>query len=204
MPIEFFIVSFVLTIIPGTGVLYAVSCGLAHGARGALWGAVSGALGVVPHIFAVGLGLSAILHTGSLLFEIIRYAGAAYLIYLAYKAWSSARIALTHNDTMPAKSSGIVIRGVLINLLNPKLTIFFFSFFPQFLTADATNPVAEITTMGTILIGQTFIVFLVYGTAAAHVRSHLQNNGAMLARCNRGLAIVFAALGARILAGATE
>ncbi len=204
MSAEFFFISLLLAMTPGTGVLYAVSCGLVHGARGAFWSAVAGALGVFPHILVAGLGLSAFLQAGSLIFETVRIAGALYLIYLAYKTWASAAEAIPGADTASMTRLGIVFRGVLINLLNPKLTLFFLAFLPQFLTPGEVAPVAEIATLGAVLVGQTFFVFLVYGITAYLLRARLQRSGTVLTRCNQGIACLFVALGARILVGVAE
>ncbi|MCP5086763.1 MAG: LysE family translocator [Rhodobacteraceae bacterium] len=201
---EFFLIALVLAMIPGTGVLFAVSCGLSHGIRGAVWGAVAGALGVVPHIVAVGLGISAILHAGSTLFEIIRIAGAAYLVYLAFRTWQTARVSLPNTAKVPLGAGQVVIRGVLINLLNPKLTLFFLAFLPQFLTPDTPGFATEVAMMGGVLVAQTFCVFLVYGLGASWMRSRLLGNPGWLVRCNQGVAALFAGLGASILVGVSR
>ncbi|MCP5076388.1 MAG: LysE family translocator [Rhodobacteraceae bacterium] len=201
---EFFLVALVLAMIPGTGVLFAVSCGLSHGIRGAVWGAVAGALGVVPHIVAVGLGISAILHAGSTVFEIIRIAGAVYLVYLAIKTWQSARVSLPEADKTPVGAGQIITRGVLINLLNPKLTLFFLAFLPQFLTPDTPGFATDVAMMGGVLVAQTFCVFLAYGLGASWMRRRLLGNPGWLVRCNQGVAALFAGLGASILASSNR
>ena len=201
MSLEFLAVSLLLAIIPGTGVLFAISCGLSQGRRGAFWGAVAGAAGVIPHLAAAGLGLSALLMANPMVYDALRVLGALYLIYLGVQAWRKRRAAL---GTAPVtvKGARIVLQGALINLLNPKLTLFFVAFLPQFVSPVAANPQGVIVAMGLVLVAQTFLVFLVYGLLAARLNLRLQRNPRISQFCNGCVAILFAGLGIRVLVGA--
>jgi threonine/homoserine/homoserine lactone efflux protein len=199
MSIEFLIVSLALAIVPGTGVVFAISCVLSQGREGAIWGAVAGAVGVVPHLIAAGLGLSALLTAHPKLYTALRVAGGLYLLYLAAQAWKARRTAL---DAKPVTARGarIVLLGALINLLNPKLTLFFVAFLPQFVPPTAANPQGLMMAMGLVLVAETFAVFLVYGMVAAQLNRQLQRHARISKFCNECVAVMFAGLGLRVLA----
>lgn len=200
MSVEFLIVSMVLAIIPGTGVIFALSCGLTHGRMGAFWGAVAGAVGVVPHLAAAALGLSALLTANPGLYLGLRIAGALYLLYLAYHVWAGRHDALRAQD-VSGSGPRIVMQGAMINLLNPKLTLFFVAFLPQFVSPDATRPGVELMAMGMVLVAQTFVVFLAYGFLAAQLNAQLRRRPRISRLCNEAVAVAFAGLGLRVLAG---
>lgn len=204
MTLEFFFASLILAVIPGTGVLFAISCGLGQGRRGAFWGAVAGALGVVPHILAVGLGLAVVLQTSDVAFEALRVLGAFYLLYLAYKTFRSARAGLDQTTALHLSARHIVLRGVMINLLNPKLTLFFFAFIPQFMTHAMSSAAQEVVFMGSILVGQTFVVFLIYGLFASWMRARLVASPQYLTRSNYAIAALFGGVGTRLLIGSAS
>ena len=201
MSLEFLFVSLLLAIIPGTGVLFAISCGLSQGRRGAFWGAVAGAVGVIPHLAAAGLGLSALLMANPVVFDTLRILGALYLIFLGVQAWRHRRATL---GTAPVTVRGarIVLQGALINLLNPKLTLFFVAFLPQFVPPGTANPQMIIFAMGLVLVAQTFLVFLVYGLLSARLNQRLQRSPRISQFCNECVAVLFAGLGIRVLVGA--
>jgi len=201
MSVEFLVVSLLLAMIPGSGVIFAISCGLTHGRAGAIWGAVAGAVGVLPHLIAAGLGLSALLTANPALYATLRIAGALYLLYLAYRAWRNRRAAI---DAQQVAAAGprIVLQGALINLLNPKLTLFFVAFLPQFVSPQAANPEAEMALMGLLLVAETLVVFLLYGLLAAQLNGRLRRHPRIGQRCNECVALLFAGLGLRVLMAA--
>ncbi|MCU0830347.1 MAG: LysE family translocator [Rhizobiaceae bacterium] len=137
MSVEFFLVSLILAIVPGTGVVFTLACASTQGMRGAVWGAAPGAVGVIPHLLAAGLGLSALLIAHPIMYDGLRIPGGAYLLWLAVQAWRHLHATL-EVGSVSARGMQIVAQGALINLLNPKLTLFFVSFLPQFV--PATNP----------------------------------------------------------------
>ena len=198
---EFLFVSFALALIPGTGVLFAISCGLSQGRIGALWGAVAGAVGVIPHLTAAGVGLSALLVANPQVYNGLRIAGGLYLLYLALRAWQ-ARRKLPEARPVTASGARIVMQGALINLLNPKLTLFFVAFLPQFIPAGTANPKGLVIAMGGVLVAQTFVVFLGYGLLAAGLQGQLRGKPLIVQFCNECVAVLFAGLGLRVLVGA--
>jgi threonine/homoserine/homoserine lactone efflux protein len=200
MSVEFFLLSLVLAIVPGTGVLFTLACAMAQGMRGAVWGAVAGAVGVIPHLVAAGLGLAALLVAHPALYDGLRLLGGAYLLWLAVQAWRH-RHAMPEPDAITATGAGIVVRGALINLLNPKLTLFFVSFLPQFVPATDPAPLQTMATLGLVLVAQTFAVFLAYGAAAAQAGSLLRSRPRIMVLLQTGVATLFAGLGLRVLLG---
>lgn len=198
MSVEFFVISLLLALVPGAGVVFALSCALSQGRRGAFWGAVAGAVGVIPHLLAAALGLSALLSAWPPLQETLRLAGGAYLLWLGLQAWLQRHLPVRTAQVREAGGQ-IVLRGALINLLNPKLTLFFLSFLPQFVPASDPQPVVTLGLMALVLVAQTFVVFLAYGLAAARAAGLVQRQPRLMTLCQSGLAALFAALGLRVL-----
>jgi threonine/homoserine/homoserine lactone efflux protein len=197
---EFFLVSLILAIIPGTGVVFTLACAMSQGMRGAIWGAVAGAVGVVPHLVAAGIGLSALLVAHPLLYDGLRLVGGAYLLWLAVQAWVQ-RSAAIEVGSVSASGLRIVTQGALINLLNPKLTLFFVAFLPQFVPANDPAPALTLGLMGLVVVGQTFVVFLAYGAAAARAGNLLRRQPKIMTVFQTGLAALFAGLGLRVIVG---
>jgi threonine/homoserine/homoserine lactone efflux protein len=198
MSLAFLLTSFLVVVSPGTGVLYTLATGLARGGRASLWAAFGCTLGIVPHMAAAMLGLAALLHTSALAFEVMKYLGVAYLLYMA---WSTLRErgALSIEPEGRARSARqVVVTAVLLNLLNPKLSIYFLAFLPQFVAADEAAPLARMLELGGVFMLMTFVVFVGYGLCAALVRDHVLARPAVLAWLRRGFAGAFAALGARL------
>nr|WP_245398758.1 LysE family translocator [Oceaniglobus trochenteri] len=185
---------------PGTGVVYTLAIALGQGRASALWAAFGCTLGILPHLAAATLGLAAILHTSALLFAVVKWAGVAYLLYLAWQSLrSGGAMAITATRT---RHDGIAIarRGALINILNPKLSIFFLALLPPFLSGNPASATGEMALLGAVFMGMTFAVFALYGVFAAAARNRVLGSATIMAWLNRGFAAVFAALGARLAA----
>ena len=182
---------------PGTGVLYTLAAGLARGARASLVAAVGCTLGVVPHMLAAITGLAALLHTSALAFQVLKYLGVAYLVFMA---WSTIRDKSTPQveDAAPLPAGKVILSGVLINLLNPKLTLFFFAFLPQFVSTS--EPHASLTMLGlsAVFMLVTFAVFAVYGVFAAGVRNHVISRPRVVTWMRRIFGGAFLALAGRL------
>lgn len=195
---EFLLTSLVIVASPGTGVLITLTAGLTRGRRAAIVAAFGGTLGIIPHMIAAITGLAAILHASALAFEVIRYAGVAYLLYMA---WQTLREngALAIDDTPSARTDFEVIRSaILVNILNPKLSIFFFAFLPQFVGAEAGTPVLEMLELSLVFMAMTFVVFVIYGIFAAAVRSHVVSRPSVLTVMRRTFAAAFVGLGIKL------
>lgn len=198
LSLQFLLTAFVVVVAPGTGVIYTLALGLGQGRRAALWAAVGCTVGIVPHLAAATLGLAAILHTSALLFNVVKFAGVAYLLYLA---WGSLRSdgALAINSEKRADAGWrIARRGALINILNPKLSIFFLALMPPFLSGDPATATAEMTGMGLVFMAMTFGVFVLYGTFAAAARQWVLGSETVMRWMSRSFAAIFAALAGRL------
>jgi threonine/homoserine/homoserine lactone efflux protein len=198
MTIEFLVTSLIVIVSPGTGVLYTLAAGLSRGARASVVAAFGCTLGIVPHMAAAILGLAALLHTSALAFQTFKWLGVAYLLYMAYAAWRE-RGALRVEQAIGARSAlKVTIEGILINILNPKLSIFFFAFLPQFVSGDEAHPLAHMALLSALFMALTFVVFVGYGLFAAAIREHVISRPRVLLWMRRTFAAAFVALGARL------
>ncbi len=193
--IDFLITAFIVVLIPGTGAVFTVSNGFIRGKRASLWAALGCTLGIVPHLLATILGLAAIMHTSALAFSVLKYAGVAYLFYLAYATWQD-RAGFSF-DQAPSETSAwqLVIKAILLNLLNPKLTIFFLAFLPQFVSPSAASPLAQMLMLSGIFMLMTFIVFAAYGLLAHALCSLVMNSQRVQDGMRMSFAGAFAGLG---------
>jgi len=196
--LEFLITSFIVVVSPGTGVLYTLAAGLSRGARASVVAAFGCTIGIVPHMAAAIMGLAALLHTSALAFQVFKYLGVAYLLYMA---WSTLRErgALRVEKEAGARSAvQVTVTGILINILNPKLSIFFLAFLPQFVSAGEANPLSRMLALSAVFMLMTFVVFVGYGLFAASIRDHVISRPRVLTWMRRSFAGAFAALGAKL------
>lgn len=195
---EFLLTSFLIVASPGTGALYTIAAGLSRGPRGGLLAAFASTLGIVPHMLAAITGLAALLHTSAYLYEALRFGGVAYLLWMAWQMLRDAGpLRLAATDTMPSATQ-VMVAAVAMNLLNPKLSIFFLAFLPQFIDAKGAQPVADMLWLSLVFMAMTFAVFAVYGLMAAHFRSAIMTRPAVLTAMRRLFAAGFAAIGLRL------
>ena len=197
MSTEFWLTTLVVVATPGTGVLYTLAAGLARGARASVVAAFGCTLGVVPHMVAAITGLAALLHTSAMAFQVLKYLGVAYLVYMA---WSTIRnksaLAVEEAPSVPARQ--VIVSGVLLNLLNPKLTLFFFAFLPQFVSTAEAHASLKMLGLSAVFMLVTFAVFAVYGVFAAAVRSHVISRPAVVTWMRRVFGAAFLALAGRL------
>lgn len=193
--LDFLITSLIVVLIPGTGAVFTVSTGLMRGKRASAWAAFGCTLGIVPHLLATILGLAAIMHTSAVAFSILKYAGVLYLFYLAYATWKD-RSSFSF-DSAPKETNAfqLVVRAILLNLLNPKLTIFFLAFLPQFVSPNSASPLGHMLLLSGIFMLMTFIVFLGYGLLAHSFRTLVVSSKRVQDWMRRGFAAAFAGLG---------
>ncbi len=196
---EFLLASLIVVLIPGTGVVYTIGMALAHGRRTGLIASVGCTLGIVPHLLAAVLGLSALLNASAVAFQTLKYAGVAYLLYMAVQMWrEAAPLDVSASAAPPASAARIVWRGILLNLLNPKLTAFFFAFLPQFVPADAAAPTAVTLALAGVFMAMTLAVFVVYAWGAAAARGWFARRRQAAVVMQRGFAVAIAGLAARL------
>lgn len=194
---EFLLTSLIVVASPGTGAIYTVAAGLSQGARASAIAAFACTLGIVPHMAAAITGLAALQHQSALAFELIKYAGVAYLLWMAWMTLQEHG-PLQVEGAAPRPVRAVLIEGVVINLLNPKLSIFFFAFLPQFVATDDPAPLFSMTSLSLVFMAMTFSVFALYGLFAARMRDRVLSRPAVLAWLRRGFAAAFVALGARL------
>ncbi len=198
MSIEFLVTTFIIVATPGTGVIYTLAAGLARGARASVVAAVGCTLGIVPHMVAAITGLAALLHTSALAFQTLKYLGVAYLLYMAWATWREKGALAVDEEAAPRPASKVILSGILVNILNPKLTIFFFAFLPQFVSADEPRALPRMLELSAVFMLLTFVVFGAYGIFAASVRNQVVSRPRVMTWLRRVFAGSFVALGARL------
>jgi threonine/homoserine/homoserine lactone efflux protein len=196
--IEFLLTSLIVVASPGTGVLYTLAAGLSRGAKASVVAAFACTLGILPHMAAAITGLAALLHTSAVAFQVLKYLGVAYLIYMAWSTLKEHGALSVEKESAPRSARQVIVSGILINILNPKLSIFFFAFLPQFVTASEPQPLARMLELSAVFMLLTFVVFVCYGVFAASVRSHVISRPRVLAWMRRTFAAAFVALGAKL------
>jgi len=198
MTLSFLLTSLIVVASPGTGVLYTLAVALTRGARPSVAAAFGCTLGIVPQMLAAMLGLAAVLHTSALAFAALKWCGVAYLLYMAWQALrETGALSIDPRPEADAHSSSsrsVIVTAILINILNPKLLIFFLSFLPQFIAADEPSPLARMLELSGVFMAMTFVVFAVYGLFAAAVRDRVITRPKVMTWLRRS----FAALGARL------
>lgn len=198
--LEFFITSLIVVLIPGTGVIFTVSTGIIQGRKASVFAALGCTAGIVPHLLATVLGLAAVLHTSAVAFQALKFAGVAYLFYIAYSTWRD-KAAFAIDSNSPAGSAlALMTRAFLLNILNPKLTIFFLAFLPQFVEPAAASPLAQLMLLSGVFMAMTFAVFVVYGYLAHSFRKAVIESPRVQAWLRRGFAAAFVGLGVNLAA----
>src|ERR1700738_2766768 len=194
MSIDFLVTTLIVVVSPGTGVLFTLATGLSLGSRASVVAAFGCTLGIVPHMAAAIMGLAALLHTSALAFQTLKYLGVAYLLYMPWSALKE-HAALRVEAAVDRRSSRqVIVSAILINILNPKLSIFFFAFLPQFVTADEAHPLSRMLELSSVFMLLTFVVFVGYGLFAAAIRNHVISRPRILTWMRRAFAGAFVAL----------
>ncbi len=200
MTLEYLVTTLIIVASPGTGVLFTLAAGLSRGARASIVAAFGCTLGILPHIAAAILGLAALLHTSAIAFQIFKYLGVAYLLYMAWNTLQEHGALRVEQETRARNFWQIVIEAILINILNPKLSIFFLAFLPQFVRAGETQPLLRMSELSIIFMLMTLVVFAGYGLFAASIRDHVIARPRVLTWMRRTFAGAFVALGFRLAA----
>jgi len=198
MSLAFFLTSLLVVASPGTGVLLTLAAGLSHGARCAVVSAMGCTLGILPHMLLAISGLAAVLHASHGAFQLLKVAGVGYLLYLAWATWRE-RGGMAITSITPARSDLQVIRhAMLVNMLNPKLWVFFVAFLPQFVHPEESNAAGAMLQLSAAFMAIMFCVFGLYGVFAASARDHIVSRQAVLSWMRRGFAAAFVGLGAKL------
>ena len=198
MSLDFLLTSLIVVVSPGIGVLYTLATGLSRGSRASIVAAFGCTLGIVPHMAAAIMGLAALLHTSAIAFQTLKYLGVAYLLYMAWLTLKEHGALKIETEVSAKSAAQVIVHAILINILNPKLSIFFFAFLPQFVSVDDAQPLARMLELSGVFMLMTFVVFVGYGLFAAAIRSHVISRPAVLAWMRRAFAGAFVALGAKL------
>ena len=198
MTVEFLLTSLIIVATPGTGVLYTVAAGLTRGARASIVAAVGCTLGIIPHMAAAITGLAALLHTSAVAFGVLKYLGVAYLLYLAWSTLKDKGALAVEEEDAPKSARKMITTGILINILNPKLTAFFFAFLPLFVNSGDPQSLLRMLQLSAVFMLLTFVIFGAYGVFAAAVREQVLTRPRVLAWMRRVFAGSFVALSAKL------
>lgn len=198
MSLDFLITTLIVVVSPGTGVLFTLAAGLSRGTKASIIAAFGCTLGIIPHMAAAITGLAALLHTSALAFQTLKYVGVAYLIWMAWQTLKETGALRVETEVAPRSARRTIVQAVLINVLNPKLSIFFFAFLPQFVAPGEPQPLARMLEMSGVFMGLTFAVFAFYGIFAAALRAHVISRPRVMAWMRRTFAAAFVGLGAKL------
>ena len=198
MSLDFLVTSLIVVVSPGTGVLYTLAAGLSRGRRASVVAAFGCTLGIVPHMGAAIMGLAALLHTSALAFQTLKYLGLAYLLYMAWDTLREKGSLRVEEEVGTRSATQVIVSAILINILNPKLSIFFFAFLPQFVSAKEPHPLSRMLELSAVFMLLTFVVFVGYGLFAAAMRHHVISRPRVLTWMRRTFAAAFVTLGAKL------
>lgn len=198
MSTEYLLTSIIVILLPGTGVLYTLAVGLGRGLRPSIAAAFGCTLGILPAAFASIIGLAAILHTSALAFQLIKYLGVAYLLYMAWGLLRDDNTLNVHKESTANSMRQTIVKGALINVLNPKLSLFFMAFLPQFVPAHATSTTATLVLLAAVFMVMTFVVFVGYGAFASLARDYVISRPNVMMWCKRAFAGSFGLLGLKL------
>jgi threonine/homoserine/homoserine lactone efflux protein len=195
---EFWITTFIVVASPGTGAVYTIATGLGRGGKASVVAAFACTLGIIPHLIAAMMGLAALLHTSALLYDTVKYAGVAYLLWMAWQTLHEKGAMRIDGDASPRTVVRVMVDGIALNLLNPKLSIFFVAFLPQFTDKAAASPLLEMLALSAVFMAMTFVVFAIYGLFAAAMRDHVVGRPKVMLWLRRSFAAAFGALAVRL------
>ncbi|MBL4807617.1 MAG: LysE family translocator [Rhodobacteraceae bacterium] len=195
---EFLITSLIVVLLPGTGVIYTLSIGLSRGFRQSILAAFGCTLGILPAAIASIVGLAAILHTSALAYQAIKFLGVAYLLFMAWSIFRDESSLSVDGDSPKKSPLKVIINGTLLNVLNPKLSLFFLAFLPQFIPAGTENGLALMSSLAAIFMLMTFVVFIAYGALASLARDYVTSRPTVLKWFRRSFAACFGLLGLKL------
>lgn len=195
---SFLVIALVIVATPGTGALFTIAAGLARGIRAAVLAAFACTLGIVPHLLAAITGLAAVLHASGVAFEVIKSLGVGYLLWMAWNTWRDTGVLAVGESPSPGSWHGVIFSGIAVNLLNPKLTIFFFALLPQFVPLSAPGATWQMLALSGVFMAMTFVVFVIYGAFAGLLRERVLARPRVVDRIRKAFAASFAVLGLRL------
>lgn len=198
MSVAFLLTTLLVVVTPGTGVVYTLAAGLSHGRRAGVVAAFACTVGTVPHLVATVTGLAALLHTSTVAYETVKYLGVVYLLHMAWSTLRAGDALVADQEAPPRPVGRVIVSGLWLNLLNPKVTMFFVAFLPQFVPGGGQGSARDLLALGAVFTGMTFVVFAAYGLCAAAVRERLLARPRVMTGLNRVVAACFVGLGLRL------
>ena len=198
MTVEFLLTALVVVLLPGTGVVYTIAIGLGRGFIPSVAAAIGCTFGIVPAAAASILGLAAVFHTSAIAFLFVKYLGVAYLFYMAFSILRDEGFMQVNEDRVEKSLSRTAMEGTLLNVLNPKLSLFFVAFLPQFVPTEKAGSIEYLAFLAFIFMLMTFLVFVVYGAFAAKARTYVIESPSVMRWVKRLFAGTFAFLGLKL------
>ncbi|NQZ83808.1 MAG: LysE family translocator [Colwellia sp.] len=194
MTLEYLVAALVIILIPGTGVIYTVGIGLVHKRLSMVYAALGCTLAISPHLLASIFGLSALLNSSAVLFNIVKFLGVIYLLYMAYNLFMDKGVLEFRPNQDKVNNNAIIKNGFLVNALNPKLSIFFLAFIPQFVSKSSESPLLSMFILGLVFMLMTFIVFVIYGYFANLLQYKVIQSRGVIKSMQKFFAVIFAIL----------
>ena len=188
---------FVLALTPGPDIIYVLTRGLSQGRKAAVFAAIGFNLGIIVHTLAAALGISALLRASALAFGLVKWAGAAYLIYIGIKTLRD-RSGFAAGRSAPISSGRILRETIVANVLNPKVALFFLAFLPQFGNADHGSPALQMVLLGLLFMGVSFPVFCLVALFSGVIGDRLRSNPRYSDWLRRAAGTVLVGLGLRL------
>lgn len=198
MSFEFLIVSLIVVVSPGPGALLSLAAGLNHGNKASIITAFGCTLGILPHLLAATTGLASVMMTDAFAFSALKYAGVAYLIWMGVRTLRDNRAFDVQSGRTRQGSWQVIWNSILINVLNPKLSMFFLAFLPQFISPAEAHPIYRMLELSLVFMAMTFVVFALYGLFAARIRETIFRRPAILVWMRRSFALGFVCLGIKL------
>lgn len=192
--LEYIIAALLVILVPGTGVIYTIGIALMNNFSQVVFAALGCTLSITPHLLATVFGVATILHTSAVLFTVLKFLGVMYLLYIAYCMYKDKGILELKNENKFVSNYQVFKNGFLLNMLNPKLSIFFLAFIPQFISNTTSTPMLDMFIMGMFFMILTFLVFLIYGAFAGMIKNKVMQSKIILRNTQKCFALIFAIL----------
>lgn len=196
--IAFVFAAMLLTLMPGPDILFVLAQSMTQGKKAGVMTALGLCTGITVHTLAAALGISAIFYHSTTAFQIVKYAGAIYLLYLAWQAFKERKEGIGEQASVTLNYSALYKKGILMNILNPKVSLFFLAFLPQFVTPSAGQVPLQMIILGILFMLQAIVVFTVISFLAGMIANKLLKNPKVATYINWSKIVLFTGLGLRL------
>lgn len=196
--ISFLGVAIVLTVMPGPDNLFTLAQSIAKGKNAGIYTSLGLCTGLIVHITAATIGVTAIIYQSALAFTVVKYIGAAYLLFLAFKSFKEKGSSFDLKAENSLDYKALYKKGIIMNLLNPKLSLFFLAFFPQFIHYENGNASIQMLVYGIVFLIQAFVIFMLISIFAGKVGYFLRKNPSLSKKISIIQGSLFALIGLKI------